>query len=72
MPKCPRCGKEIDHLIEYSKEWRKYRVRLVGNYIEYEEIDEAAVVIDHEYVCPECDSTIAITEEGAKEFLRSE
>jgi hypothetical protein len=70
MPKCPVCGKEIDYLIEYSKEWRKYRVRLVGDSIEYEEIDEADV-IDHEYACPECDTTIATTEEEAEEFLRS-
>jgi DNA-directed RNA polymerase subunit RPC12/RpoP len=69
VPRCPRCGKEIDYLIEYSKEWRKYRVRLVGDSIEYEEIGEA-YVIDHEYACPECDSTIAITEDGAKEFLK--
>jgi DNA-directed RNA polymerase subunit RPC12/RpoP len=70
MPKCPACGKEIDYLIEYSKEWRKYRVRLVGNDLEYEEIGEGAV-IDHEYVCPNCDTTIATTEEETKEFLKS-
>jgi DNA-directed RNA polymerase subunit RPC12/RpoP len=68
MPRCPKCGSEIDYLIEYSKEWRRYRVRLIGDSIEYEETGDA-VVIDHEYVCPHCETTIAITEEEAKRFL---
>lgn len=55
-------------MIEYSIERRKYRVRLVGDSIEYEETGEVDFV-DHEYVCPECNSTIAITEKDAKRFL---
>jgi len=71
MPKCPVCGSEINYLYNFSKEWRKYKVRLNGNDLEYEEVGEA-YVIEHEYVCPECGSTIATTEEDAEKFLKSE
>jgi len=68
MPRCPNCGNEIEYLIEYSIERRKYRVRLVGDSIEYEETGEVDF-IDHEYVCPHCNAIIAITEKDAKRFL---
>jgi len=68
MGKCPKCGKELDHLIEYSKEWRKYIVRLIGDSLEYEETDYVDF-IDHEYVCPHCEAVIAVNEKEAKRIL---
>jgi hypothetical protein len=70
MPRCPVCGSEIHYLYNFSEEWRKYKVWLNGDNLEYEEINEV-YVIEEEYVCPECGAVIATTEEDAKKFLKS-
>lgn len=70
MVVCPSCGKEIDHLINWSKQWRKYVVRLgeEGD-LEFEEVEEAMDVLRDEFLCPECEEVIAVSEGQAREFL---
>jgi predicted RNA-binding Zn-ribbon protein involved in translation (DUF1610 family) len=70
MVVCPSCGKEIDHLINWSKQWRKYVVRLgEGGDLEFEEVEEAMDVLRDEFICPECEEVIAVSEEHARGFL---
>jgi predicted RNA-binding Zn-ribbon protein involved in translation (DUF1610 family) len=65
MPKCPKCGEEIDHLINYCKSWEKFYFDGEDyNYIDTISTDE------NEYACPECDETLFYNEEEAIEFLK--
>ena len=69
MPKCPKCGCEIDHLIYYVKEYNTYEFRIDSKgYKSYTYIDTYDKE-DEEYLCPECEETIATTEEEAEEIL---
>jgi len=70
MVSCPSCGKEIDHLINWSKQWRKYVVRLgEGGDLEFEEVEDDVDVIRDEFLCPECEEVVAVSERHAKELL---
>jgi len=65
MPKCPSCGREIDHLIFYQKVWKKWSYD--GKEYRNEELINSDQV---EYACPLCDETLFYSEDGAKKFLR--
>jgi predicted RNA-binding Zn-ribbon protein involved in translation (DUF1610 family) len=67
MPKCPKCGEEIDHLINYCRGWEMFAFD--GE--EYEYIDSFGVD-ESEYACPECDETLFTDEEEASKFLKRE
>jgi len=67
---CPSCGKEVDHLINWSKQWRKYVVRLgEGGDLEFEEVEDEMDVLRDEFLCPECEEVVAVSEKGAREIL---
>jgi len=73
MPKCPKCGKEIDYLWNYSAVWEEYKLTIGRDgYEQYEFIDDSAPVdgIDDEYVCPECHEVLFTDEEDAVNFLK--
>ena len=75
MPKCPKCGKEIDYLVDYSPAWQKYEMRIDKNGdAHYEFVDDSLPIdtIDDEYECPECGEVLFTDEEEAVKFLRGE
>ena len=71
MTKCPKCGAEIEVLHLYAKQGRLWRVWLDGDDLLYDWIDDISDFEDTEYVCPECGETLFLSDEGAKEFLKS-
>jgi len=72
MPRCPKCRKEIDHLIYEGNEHMSATVVLSSNdTLEY--INWHSYGIDEgNYKCPECDAVLFSSEEDAKAFLRNE
>jgi DNA-directed RNA polymerase subunit RPC12/RpoP len=82
MPKCPKCGKEIDYLLEYTID--EYMLSLHGYIPQYEYIrtmeeegmyeflykcPKCGETLFAEYKCPECGKTLFIIDEEAIEFL---
>jgi len=74
MPKCPKCGAEIDYLHEFDKVEEKFRFSIDDNglpdYAHLNYIAESEEVIDFE--CPECDALLFEDEEKATAFLKGE
>lgn len=73
MPKCPKCGQEIDKLYRY----RPSNIDVIIG------IDESGEVVmsasdqfqmkepdEYEYICPKCDETVTQNEEEAIRFLK--
>jgi len=74
MPKCPKCGAEIDYLIAYVTNVAEediFRVDKDGN-AEYEEVDVDYWGVETSFSCPECRETLFTHEEDAKNFLKGE
>jgi len=65
MPKCPKCGKEIEYL-DYTQP-AKASVKPAGGYLEYCWWDE--YVAEGEYECPECGEVLFDSEEEAERFF---
>ena len=74
MPRCPKCGKEIDHLRDFSAIWQEYNLTVdKDGVMHYEFIDASLPVdIDDEYQCPECSEVLFNDEEEAVKFLKGE
>ncbi len=73
MPKCPNCGKEIDHLIEHSHEIVYYDFRLVDGEADWIQTDdESECTGTSEYHCPECYQLLVIGQDKAEKFLKGE
>ena len=73
MPKCPKCGEEIDHLIYYAYELQKAYVGLdaYGN-LEYGNWDSLGVTKgEPDYECPKCKEVLFHDEEEARRFLQN-
>lgn len=72
MPKCPKCGKEIDNLREWDKVWRGFGFSLNDNgEVQYDPLDNYVECGNEiEWECPECSATLFYTEERAIEFLK--
>jgi len=78
MPKCPKCGKEIDYLEYYQLTWQYAKARLakgvfrnsVEYYLEYHDWKDTGIDEDGGYYCPECEELIAVSEREAIEFLK--
>ena len=61
MPKCPECGKEIDHLHAYCRELNKYDVTYDGKYDTLNWGSAEPVEGSNkktEYGCPECEKIL--------------
>ena len=70
MPKCPKCGKEIDHLRSFLP---IYDLTVDENGKKhYEFIEDSPVAIKEHYTCPECRTVLFTDEEEAVKFLRGE
>jgi len=67
MPKCPRCGEEIDYLRNWQSGETEYRLFSNGTY-EGEDFVEDNKVNDYE--CPECSEVLFTDEEKAIAFLK--
>jgi transcription initiation factor IIE alpha subunit len=72
MPKCPKCGNDIDFLKNYVSgitEDFNFTVDAKG-YPEYEHVDS---YLDdeakNEFCCPECGATLFVDEKDAINFL---
>ena len=74
MPKCPKCGKEIVYLRDFSPVWQEYRITVDENGdVHYEFIDNSDPMdTGDEYECPECGEVLFTDEEEAVKFLRGE
>jgi len=74
MPKCPKCGAEIDYLIAYTTNLAEediFRVDKDGN-AEYEEVGLDYWDTDTSFSCPECGKELFHKEEEAIRFLKGE
>jgi len=74
MPRCPKCGKEIDHLKDFSPVWQEYKMTIDENgNAHYEFVDNSTPMdTGDEYECPECEEVLFRDEEEAVRFLRGE
>jgi len=71
MPKCPKCGEDIDYLINYCKKPACFIFEVnEKGYPAYSLESEAENYVDEEYVCPECDEVLFTDEQDAIKFLR--
>ena len=74
MPKCPKCGKEIDHLVYQSYELVTATALLTpADIIDYISWESHGITRDPpEYKCPECGAVLFNKEEDAEAFLKGE
>lgn len=73
MPKCPKYGKEIDYLKDYSKceEVYDFRVSETGH-PQYDMVDTIPGSDYDDYECPECGEVLFTGEGDALKFLKGE
>lgn len=71
MPKCPKCGRNIDYLRYSAYELQKANFYVTDTNAEYSNRDSLGVTYPDtiEYSCPECDEVLFVDEEEAKKFL---
>ena len=74
MPKCPKCGEEIDYLDYECEEVSVYEVRLSpsGDSLEWKRVDYVTVEKFNAYTCPECGAEIAYRPIDVIDFLKGE
>jgi hypothetical protein len=72
MAKCPKCGKEIDHLIYWVPKQERYIFRISEDLPVYTFADRISDTpfLDGRYECPECRTVIFTEDEAAEDFLR--
>ena len=70
MPKCPKCGAEIDHLINWSEAEQKFILRLTEKGTPNYEYVDTVPKDRNEYECPKCHEVLFTDEEEAIKFLR--
>jgi hypothetical protein len=71
MPKCPKCGKEINCLIVHALDWEEYEVRLdEKGELEWVPLDGWASDFAPIYLCPECNGLLFVSEKDATGFLK--
>jgi len=68
MPKCPKCGKEINGLYYGAAEINRYWFTIEEGKANYS-IDDSWTEYS-EYDCPECGAPLFTDEEEAEKFLR--
>ena len=63
--KCPKCGEEIDHLINWVSGEKRFRFD--GTDYEFDEfVDDSGT---NDYECPECNETLTTNEDDARKIL---
>lgn len=68
MPKCPRCGKEIDRLINVQSGLISWEMFADGRYDD-QEIEPYGEI--NEWDCPECSEPLFYNEDEAIAFLNN-
>ena len=71
MPKCPKCGKEIEELICVTEETAEYLMTPTENG-KADYIPLYARIKSEVYRCPECDAKLFDTPDEAIRFLTEE
>lgn len=71
MPKCPKCGKEIDYLKHWQQSSVSYEFTLDDEGYPNYDRDEIVGGEDSEWDCPECNEELFNNEEEATEFLKT-
>ena len=71
MPKCPKCGEEINYLRDFMLEEFKLTVDENG-YVHYELVDASVLNRGDEYKCPKCSAVLFRDEKEAVKFLKDE
>ena len=66
MPRCPKCGEEIDHLVYWEKAWRRAEFEADGEYHDWETHPTDSFY----YACPCCGEKLFRSEEKALNFLK--
>jgi len=70
MPVCPKCGEEIDYLINVCEKTVCFEFTVNKNgFPEYSLDGETDNYAEGTYECPECYETLFSNEDDAKEFL---
>jgi len=70
MPKCPKCGAEIQYLVCYYVEEKLKSIPFYGDRYGFAN-EEDSYIRDIGYFCPECDQIVAGTEEEARKILET-
>lgn len=70
MIKCPKCGKEISHLLNYESGSNCYRFSLTEGHVDYETIDFQPNGKANDYDCPKCHETLATSDGDAFRILK--
>ena len=63
---CPKCGKEISKLVNWSRAWVKYWFD--GE--DYIDGGDSHPDYENEYCCPECGEVLFHDEDEARKFLK--
>lgn len=83
MVKCPKCNKEIDHLVCETSELYRTKVRLPKDDFEKSAVEyepdsglmwipvEDSNILDDKYICPECRETITLDDDEVRIFLET-
>lgn len=69
MPKCPKCGAEIDYLDVWSLEWALQHYSLVNGEPDWSETRDWGSCERTEFQCPKCNAVLFLDEDEAKRFL---
>jgi transcription initiation factor IIE alpha subunit len=70
MPKCPKCGAEIQYLVCYYVVEELKSTPFYGDRYGFAN-EEDSYIRDIGYFCPECDQMVAETEEEAQKILET-
>ena len=73
MPKCPKCGTEVDQLTNFSLHWTEHRFTVSDDGLPSYHVSENIVMsdpVENEYVCPECDAVLFKSEAEALTFMK--
>ena len=72
MPRCPKCGKEIYYLRDFSPVWQEFILGLDEyNRPRYDFVDASlGMDIADEFRCPECGEVLFRDADKAIEFLK--
>jgi predicted RNA-binding Zn-ribbon protein involved in translation (DUF1610 family) len=68
MPKCPKCGKEIDYVLEYHDVLTQTAI-YADRSVELDRLDSGLDYLT--YDCPECGAELFQSWDEAKAFIRA-
>ena len=69
MPKCPKCGEEIEELRNYCEKTATFYVCLKNGNLDYALDSEGDDYTEGGFECPKCAEELFTSEDDAKAFL---